>query len=148
MTIPHSGIDDPFIFYSLSPDKPCVCKVILDGFKDAMDSVNDKYTESAKKEKLEKPEIHIDYKSRNICFHSFRHYFCSKITEIIDGEKVAKVSGHLSEAVFRKYASHIETKNIKDVGNAAAQAFGNVLQFPKELLDNKLYNLLFLIFFK
>jgi len=33
--------------------------------------------------------------------------------------------------VFKKYASHIETKNIQDVGNAAAVAFGNVLQFRK-----------------
>jgi hypothetical protein len=41
------------------------------------------------------------------------------------------VSGHLSGAVFKKYADHIETKNIQDVGNAAAQAFGNVLQFKK-----------------
>ena len=49
----------------------------------------------------------------------------------MDGEKVAKVSGHLSESVFKKYADHIELKNIQDVGNAAAQAFGNVLQFRK-----------------
>ena len=96
-----------------------------------MDTVNTEYIEMAKNIKLEKPEIAIDYKGRNITFHSWRHWFCSKITEIIDGEKVAKVSGHLSEAVFRKYADHIEAKNIQDVGNAAAQAFENVLQFKK-----------------
>jgi hypothetical protein len=53
------------------------------------------------------------------------------LTDIIDGKKVARVSGHLTEAVFNKYADHIEAKNIQDVGNAAAQAFGNVLQFRK-----------------
>jgi len=109
---PHES-DDPYIFFSIRPDKPTDPQIILEGLKDAL------------------KKIDVDYKSRNICFHSWRHFFCSKITEIIDGEKVAKVSGHLSEAVFKKYADHIETKNIKDVGNAAAQAFGTVLQFRK-----------------
>jgi integrase len=127
---PHSG-DDPFVFFSLRPDRPCDQKVLLDGLKEAMDSVNAVYMEAAKKAKLEKPDIAIDFKGRNITFHSWRHWFCSKITEKIDGEKVAKVSGRLSESVFKKYADHIEAKNIQDVGNAAAQAFGNVVQFRK-----------------
>jgi integrase len=109
---PHES-DDPYIFYSIRPDKPTDPQIILEGLKDAL------------------KKISVDYKSRNICFHSWRHFFCSKITEKIEGEKVAKVSGHLSEAVFKKYADHIETKNIQAVGNAAAQAFGTVLQFRK-----------------
>jgi len=104
---------DPFVFYSLQKDQPVDGKVILNGLKDALTKIN------------------VDHKGRNITFHSWRHYFCSKITEKIEGEKVAKVSGHLSEAVFKKYADHIEAKNIKEVGNAAALAFGNVLQFKK-----------------
>ena len=103
----------PFIFFSLLPDRPVDSRVLFKGLIDALEKIN------------------VDHKGRNICFHSWRHYFCSKITEVIDGEKVAKVSGHLSESVFKKYASHIETKNIQDVGNAAAVAFGNVLQFRK-----------------
>ena len=109
---PHD-VDDPFVFFSLQPDRPVDPRVTLEGLKEALE------------------EIKIDHKARNITYHSWRHFFCSKITERIDGEKVAKVSGHLSESVFKKYASHIETKNIQDVGNAAAEAFGNVLQFRK-----------------
>jgi integrase len=104
---------DPFIFYSLHPDRPVVPNVILEGLKDALEKIN------------------VDYKARNITFHSWRHWFCSKITEKIDGEKAAKVSGHLSENIFRKYADHIEHKNIKEVGDAAAQAFENVIPFRK-----------------
>ena len=107
---PHDG-DDPLVFFSLRPGKPVDPKVVLGGLKEAMAKIN------------------VDHRGRNITFHSWRHFFCSKITQIMDGEKVAKVSGHLSEGVFRKYASHIETKNIRDVGNAAAKAFGNVLPF-------------------
>ena len=129
---PHiDTVDDPFVFYSLKPDKPCDCKVLLVGFKNAMDIVNKEFMDAAQKSKLEKPEIQINYKERNIIFHGWRHWFISKLTEKIEGEKVAKVSGHLSEAVFKKYADHIEHKNIKEVGNAAKQAFENVIQFRK-----------------
>ena len=107
---PHDG-DDPFIFYSSSPDCPVDSNVILIGLKYALDAIK------------------VDYKHRNICFHSWRHFFCSKMTEKIDGEKVAKVSGHISESVFRKYADHIEFKNIQEVGNVAAQVFFNIIQF-------------------
>jgi integrase len=123
---PHET-DDPFVFYSLLPDRPVVPGVIWEGLRKAIEKANG----TAKKTNEKFPEVMIDYKSRNICFHSWRHFFCSKITERIEGEKVAKVSGHLSESVFKKYADHIEAKNIQDVGNAAAQAFENVLQFRK-----------------
>jgi len=105
--------DDPFIFYSIRPDKPTHPQIILEGLKDALRKIN------------------VDYKSRNICFHSWRHFAISRLTDVIDGKKIARVSGHLSESVFRKYADHIEEKNIQEVGKAAAQAFGNVLQFRK-----------------
>jgi len=127
---PHN-IDDPFVFFSLQPDRPCDPKILLEGLKEAMGTVNEEYKKAAKKAKLEKPEIQIDYKARYITFHSWRHFFCSKITEKIDGEKVAKVSGHLTDSVFKKYADHVEHKNIQEVGDAAALAFGNVLQFKK-----------------
>jgi len=109
---PHGG-DDPFVFFSLYPDKPVDPGVLLKGLKETLDKTG------------------VDHRGRNIAFHSWRHFFCSKITQLIDGEKVAKVSGHLSEGVFKKYASHIEAKNIQDVGNAAAKAFGKVLPFRK-----------------
>ena len=109
---PHD-VADPFVFFSSMPDKPADPKVVLEGLKEAL------------------AKIDVDHRGRNIAFHSWRHFFCSKITQIMDGEKVAKVSGHLSESVFKKYASHIETKNVRDVGNAAAAAFGNILPFRK-----------------
>jgi integrase len=126
---PHN-VDDPFIFYSVLPDKPCDCKLLLDGLKETFESVNAKYLDAAKKAKLEKPEIQIDYKGRNIVFHSFRHFFCSVSTQKISGEKVAKVSGHISRAVFKTYEKHIEEENVREVGNAIAEVFENIIPFP------------------
>lgn len=127
---PHD-VADPFIFFSLLPNQPVDSRVIRRGLIKAMDTVNSIYEKAAIKAKLNKPEIHIDYRSRNIVFHSWRHYFCSKITEIIDLEIAAKSSGHLTIGTLRKYADHIENKHIKEIGNAAAQVFVNILQFRK-----------------
>jgi len=130
---PHLATDppvaDPFIFYSLQADKPCDNKVLLDGLKETIASINNHYVEAAKKANHEKPEIAIDQKGRNITFHSWRHFFCSKSTQKISGEKVAKVSGHLTKAVFDKYADHVEEENVQEVGNAIAEVFQNIIPF-------------------
>ena len=115
---PHN-VGDPFVFYSLLPDKPCSSNILLDGLKMAIESVNKK-----------SPEIDIDIKNRNITFHSWRHFFCSKASEKIASEKVSKVSGHLSKAVFEKYADHIEEKNVQEVGDVIAEIFENIIPFP------------------
>jgi len=106
------NVDDPFVFFSLSPDRPVDSKILLLGLQETLGKLD------------------IDYKSRNITFHSWRHFFCSQSTQKISGEKVAKVSGHLSESVFKKYADHIETENIREVGNAIAEVFENIIPFP------------------
>jgi integrase len=122
---PHQ-IDDPFVFYSLRDDRPVDPKVILDGLHTAIDTLN-------AKRKAENPEAEaIDWKKRGVVFHSWRRYFCSRMTDELDGEKVARVSGHLSKSVFKKYSDHIETKNVEEVGSVAARVFSNILQFEKK----------------
>ena len=108
---PHE-VDDPFVFYSLLPDKPCDYKVLVKGFKKALDDVNMMFLEAAKKQGKSKPEIAIDYKSRNIVFHSWRHWFCTFSDNELDSKKVKKVSGHLSDRVFKRYSSHTDEKDV------------------------------------
>jgi integrase len=119
---PHQ-VDDPFVFYSLREDRPADPSIILGGLHTALDTLN-------AGRKAENPDAElIDWKGRGIVFHSWRHYFCSRMTDVLEGEKIAKVSGHLSESVFKKYADHIETKNIAEVNSAAVQVFSNILHF-------------------
>jgi integrase len=119
---PHQA-DDPFVFYSLRGDRPVDPKVILEGLHAALDTLN-----AGRRKENPEAEV-INWKSRGIVFHSWRHYFCSRMTDVMDGEKIAKVSGHLSGSVFKKYSDHIETKNIAEVGSAAARVFSNIFQF-------------------
>ena len=85
---PYSETDpDPFVFYSGAAGRPCDGKVLLEGLKNVMAGLG------------------IDFKGRNISFHSWRHFFCSKAAQKTDRKKVALVSGHLTDAVFDKYAA-------------------------------------------
>jgi integrase len=127
---PHKT-DDPFVFFTLSAQKPCGNKIILDGFYKAIEAVNLNYKLEAEKQKLEKPLFAIDCKKRNICFHSLRHYFCTKTSENESAEKVKKVSGHLTDSVFGNYSNHIEEKNVIEVGKVVSGIFSNILQFKK-----------------
>ena len=127
---PHD-VDDPFVFYSLIPNKPIDRVVIYEGLIEAIKKINEISQKEAEYANKKEPNIYIDYKKRNICFHSWRHFFCSKITTVIDSERAAKISGHLSEKIFKKYADHIETKNIQEVSDAAAKVFSNIVRFKK-----------------
>ena len=67
-------------------------------------------------------------KLRRFIFRQLRNGYSP---EIIAFKASEENSSHLSPAVFNKNASHIETKNIMKAYDAAAQAFGNILQFKK-----------------
>lgn len=133
--IPHNSAD-PFFFYAQEkPDSPCDKKVMLNGFKKAMDSVNKKFKEAAAKASLEKPEMAIDYKARNICFHSWRHYWVTCGAKKAEDKKVMEASGHLTKSVFRAYAEHYSDNDIREVGKAMHPALQQLL--PENILQFK-----------
>ena len=109
---PHES-DDPFFFYSLSPDKPCDCKILLDGLKKVMEKVG------------------IDWKTRNITFHSWRHWFVTTANKDADAKKVMKASGHLTDNVFQRYAAHVDDDDIREVGAVIAKTFEKIIPFNK-----------------
>jgi len=82
---PHGG-DDPFVFYSMSPERPCGAIAVLDGLKEALDKIG------------------VDYTARYIGFHSWRHFFCSRITQVIEGKKWRRLPG-----IFRR--KYLESTN-------------------------------------
>jgi integrase len=110
---PHNCIDDPFFFYSLQPDKPCDCKVLLDGLREVLEKVG------------------IDWKARDITFHSWRHWYITHANMESDAKKVMKASGHLTESTFQRYAAHVDENNIREVGQAMGKVFDNILLFRK-----------------
>jgi hypothetical protein len=46
-------------------------------------------------------------------------------------KKVKKVSGHLSDNVYKRYSSHIDKKDVREVGQMLEKAFENIIPFRK-----------------
>ena len=108
---------DPFFFFSVHPEKPCEKKVLLHGLRGVLEKVG------------------IDWRARNITFHSWRHWFVTRANMEADAQKVMKASGHLTESVFQRYASHVDEKDIREVGKAMGKVFDNIL--PANILEFK-----------
>ena len=89
----HNG----FIFYSTVPEKP-------------MDSKQfNKYLKRALKD--------IGFKTpEDICFHSWRHFFCSRMLDYFQDKRyVMALSGHKTEAMLNHYAAHLEDDKVVDL---------------------------------
>jgi len=105
---PHKENPDPFIFYGLLDDKPMDQKFLLNGLKAACRAAN----------------IEV------VLFHSHRHFYAARLLDVMTADKIMRISGHKTRAVFDGYADHLTDKNIEDMRDAAAQVFQNIIPFP------------------
>jgi integrase len=106
---PHGA--DGFIFYGNLPNKPIDRSVLLDGLHEAL------------------AVIGIDAQKRGIVFHSWRHYYAAQMADHMTADKVARITGHRSKAIFEKYADHISEENLEEVGKVGEAVFENILSF-------------------
>jgi integrase len=112
---PHGK--DGFIFYGLEPDKPMDTHFLLDGLKDALTKIGISEEERAK---------------RNIVFHSWRHYFATKMRSKLDPNFVKRATGHSTDAMLEHYTEHEREEDIDTLLNAADDIFGNIIPFERK----------------
>jgi len=110
---PHKETANPFIFYSPCAEKPCPSIIFLRYFRLACRS------------------LLIDLESRKLDFHSFRHCFSTRMAERIEGNKVAKITGHKSEAAAKVYQGHITARILSEMGSETASEFRSILQYQR-----------------
>lgn len=110
---PHDCID-PFVFYSILPNRPMDQKAFIDGLRNAIGIAG------------------IKIENRNIVFHSWRHYYAARMADRMAADQIQRITGHKSRAVFDAYADHVNQENLEAVGKVGAEVFWNILQFPKE----------------
>ena len=108
---PHGP--EGFIFYGNLVNKPIDRSVLLDGLHDALTGIG------------------IDAEARGIVFHSWRHFYAARMADVMSADKVSRITGHKSRAVFEAYADHITEENLNEMGRIGAEVFGNVLRFRK-----------------
>ena len=108
---PHTDIPEAerFVFWGLAPDKPRYDgSFMLDALHAELETMG------------------IDWRARNIVFHGWRHFYAARMADIEAADKVSRITGHKSRAVFDAYADHVTEEAIMDMGKAAA-VFAGVL---------------------
>jgi integrase len=123
---PFNNDPDPFIFYSTLPDQPMDGKLLIDGLREAIDKAG---AEGTAANPGAKP---IDWKGRNIVFHSWRHFFTARMADKMTAEEVMRIAGHKTRAVFDIYQDHLTEENLEAMGRAGAEVFGKILQFTRK----------------
>ncbi len=123
-TNPHGR--NGFIFYSTKPERPMDGKLLSIALRNAfldmryMNTKNDEETKKGREKAL------AEWKKRNICFHSWRHFYSSRMADIIEARKVMLVTGHKTPEVFQAYADHAKAQDFNDLANATKTAFQNL----------------------
>jgi integrase len=111
-TNPHTDIplEDRFVFWGLAAGRPRVDG----GFM--LDALHAELMAQG-----------IDRRERNIVFHGWRHFYAAGMADIEAADKVSRITGHKSRAVFDAYADHVTEEAVVDMGKAAAAVFAGVL---------------------
>ena len=109
---PHTDIPEAgrFVFWGAAPDKPRYDGVFM------LAALH-----------KELAAMGIDWRGRSVCFHSWRHFYAARMADIEAADKVSRITGHKSRAVFDAYADHVTEAAIADMGKAAAAVFAGVL---------------------
>ncbi|MDR0374330.1 MAG: integrase [Treponema sp.] len=109
---PHTDIPEGerFVFWGLAHDKPRIDGgFMLDALYAELEAMG------------------IGWRARNIVFHGWRHFYAARMADIEAADKVSRITGHKSRAVFDAYADHVTEAAIVDMGKAAAVVFAGVL---------------------
>ncbi len=105
-----------FIFFQVdNPERP-----MLQG------TLNSNLIKSLKKIGISNDER----KARNICFHSWRHFYARKMTDVL-AERTAKLTGHKNPAMLENYADHKNEADFQEAIQATSQVFGRILDFKE-----------------
>lgn len=112
---PHGK--DGFIFYGLAADKPMDTHFLIDGLKDALAKIGITEEERVK---------------RNIVFHSWRHYFATKMRSRLDPSFVKRATGHSTDAMLEHYTEHEREEDIDTLLTTADDIFGNIIPFERK----------------
>lgn len=90
---PHKESLKGFIFYGLNPSHPTDPKNWLKYLHRALENIG--YSDPKK-----------------ICFHAWRHLWCSRISDLISDKRVIMTgSGHKTEFMLDHYAEHLEREH-------------------------------------
>ena len=75
-------------------------------------------------------KVGIDYKKDNLLFHSFRHYFNTRlVADGVESEKIRSVIGHESKEMTERYL-HLSVKDLENIRKVQQKVFGKAKKMP------------------
>ncbi|MGA2613994.1 MAG: tyrosine-type recombinase/integrase [Spirochaetia bacterium] len=117
-----------FVFWStVRTDRPMKNDDLLSELKQALISM--KLSEEEFRDPQRLREVAAYWKSRRVCFHSWRHYYAARMADRLEARKVMSATGHRSDAIFQEYADHAAAEVFEEVRTAATEAFGKLVPF-------------------
>lgn len=104
---PYGEGEDGFVFFGLKPQAPTDTKNWTKYLHRALAAVGHAAPDE-------------------ICFHSWRHFFCSRMMDKVSDKRIVMaVSGHKSEQMLDHYAEHLEqNRTVEAVRKAMKEVFG------------------------
>lgn len=121
---PHGEGIKGFVFYGLNPEHPTDPKNWLKYLHRALENIG--YSNP-----------------KEICFHSWRHLWCSRVCDLISDKRVVMTgSGHKTEFMLNHYAEHLETEHaLNTLEKAQEQIFLPILKKAENICDAEIINL-------
>lgn len=115
---PHNEGIKGFIFYGLKPSQPTDPKNWLKFLHRALQNIG--YSEP-----------------KNICFHAWRHLWCSRVSDLISDKRVVMTgSGHKTEFMLNHYSEHLETERaLEKLEQAQEQLFLPIIEKAENIID-------------
>ncbi|GMO62947.1 MAG: hypothetical protein Ta2A_09870 [Treponemataceae bacterium] len=107
---PHTDYVDPFVFWGADADRPRYdSKFLLQGLHKELDAMG------------------VQWRERNIVFHGWRHFYAARMSDVAAADKVRRITGHKSLAVFESYADHVTKENLDEMLELERTAFAGLL---------------------
>ena len=121
-----------YIFWGDKKTRPCTPRTSAEELKRMLFLIRAGENPTDEKKK----EVEEYWKKRNVVFHSWRHFYASRMTDKLEARKVMLATGHKTESVFKGYSDHALDSDLNDVAVTTGEVFKNIL--PKGLLgDNE-----------
>lgn len=103
-----------FIFHSTKPNQPIDTDILIDGLRDSLQKIGMKKAEA-----------------KEYVFHSWRHFFATHMSRILDAKLLQQQTGHKTRAMLEHYANHRTDEDALTVRSAQEAVFSFLLEGKK-----------------
>lgn len=108
---PYRNEPGVVIFHGRVAGRPRGTEYLLDSLKDMLLKLNPD------------PEY---WKKRRVVFHSWRHYFTARMSDMLDEPTLMKTTGHKTKDAFDEYVNHLSPEQFLRVREAQTCLFGEL----------------------